>query len=151
MGESEGACILSCCCTFLVSVAIIVFMSLNSVDAQQVGLDYSYITKSLDKTIYKPGFHFLGFGHSFIIYPTSMQSVEFSNERTADRPPISSRTDDGLGINFKVTYGYVLLEKGLYDLYMKYGEDYKTPCENFAVDVLNDQATKNDASRFFFE
>ena len=34
---------------------------------------------------------------------------------------------------------------------MKYGEDYKTPCENFAVDVLNDQATKNDASRFFFE
>ena len=34
---------------------------------------------------------------------------------------------------------------------MKYGENYKKPCENFAVDVLNDQATKHDASKFFFE
>lgn len=73
MGESEGVCFLSCCCTFVVSVAVLVFMSLNSVDAYQVGLDYSYITKSLDKKVYTPGYHLLGFGHSFIIYPTTVQ------------------------------------------------------------------------------
>jgi hypothetical protein len=37
----------------------------------------------------------------------------------------------------------------LYDLYMRYGEDYKTPCEKFAIDTLNDLATKYDAYSFF--
>lgn len=77
--------------------------------------------------------------------------MEFSTERSANRPPILSRTDDGLGISFKASFQYTLRPEGLYDLYMKFGEDYKTPCENFAVDILNDQATKHDASKFFFE
>jgi len=77
--------------------------------------------------------------------------MEFSNERGADRPPIMSRTDDGLGISFKASFQYTLKPQGLYGLYMKYGTNYKKPCENFAVDVLNDQATKHDASKFFFE
>lgn len=37
----------------------------------------------------------------------------------------------------------------LYELYNRYGEDYKSPCERFAIDVLNDAATKHDASSFF--
>lgn len=37
----------------------------------------------------------------------------------------------------------------LYDLYMKYGEDYRTPCEKYAIDILNDAATKYDANSFF--
>ena len=32
---------------------------------------------------------------------------------------------------------------------MRYGEDYKTPCEKFAIDILNDAATKHDANSFF--
>ena len=37
----------------------------------------------------------------------------------------------------------------LFDLYMRYGVDYKTPCEKFAIDILNDAATKYDAYSFF--
>lgn len=37
----------------------------------------------------------------------------------------------------------------LFDLYMKYGEDYRTPCEKYAIDTLNDAATKYDANSFF--
>ena len=32
---------------------------------------------------------------------------------------------------------------------MRYGEDYKTPCEKFAIDTLNDAATKHGAQEFF--
>ena len=77
--------------------------------------------------------------------------MEFSDNKGADRPPIMSRTDDGLGISFKASFQYTLLPSGLYDLYMKYGKDYSTPCQKFAVDILNDQATKYDANTFFFD
>jgi len=32
---------------------------------------------------------------------------------------------------------------------MKYGEDYKAPCLNYAIDCLNDEATSNDAYSYF--
>lgn len=32
---------------------------------------------------------------------------------------------------------------------MKYGEDYKTPCEKHVIEALNDAATRYDANSFF--
>jgi hypothetical protein len=151
MEESKYMCACGCCVTFVVSIAIMIFMSVTSIDAYQVGIDYSYITKSLSPQIYSPGYHYLGFGHTFFVYPTTVQNMEFSDERSADRPPINSRTDDGLSISFKASFQYTLISAGLYDLYMKFGKDYRTPCEKFAVDILNDQATKYDANTFFFD
>ena len=57
-----------------------------------------------------------------------------------------SRTQDGLMIQFKATIQYELLPEKLYDLYKRYGEDYRTPCMKFAIDILNDAATKHSAS-----
>ena len=87
-----------CCCTLtsLVAIGFFVFFSYATLDAYEYGLDYSSITKSVDISIYGPGYHFLGFGHKFIVYPSTVQNMEFSRETNADRPPISSRTDDGL-------------------------------------------------------
>lgn len=32
---------------------------------------------------------------------------------------------------------------------MKYGENYKEPCIKYAIEALNDAATKYDANEFF--
>jgi len=37
----------------------------------------------------------------------------------------------------------------LYNIYMTYGEDYKSPCEKYVIDILNDAATQYDAYSFF--
>lgn len=37
----------------------------------------------------------------------------------------------------------------LFDLYMKYGSDYKSPCMRHVIEKLNDEATKYTANRFF--
>lgn len=144
--QAIGCC---CCVSFLVALAVIGFLSFASLDANEYGLDYSYITKNIDVKVYGPGYHFLGFGHSFLIYPSTVQNMEFSNEQKADRPPIQSRTDDGLMISFKASFQYRLYDNKLFDLYMKYGEDYTTPCQKYAIDILNDAATKYDANTFF--
>ena len=75
--------------------------------------------------------------------------MEFSNEPNADRPPIYSRTEDGLLIQFRASFQYKLMPDKLFDLFMRYGEDYKTPCMKYAIETLNDAATKYDANEFF--
>ena len=52
-------------------------------------------------------------------------------------------------VNFNAQFQYQLDQKNLYNLYMRYGEDYKSPCIRFAVDTMNDQASKFSASMFF--
>mmetsp|Transcript_38727 Transcript_38727/g.37072 ORF Transcript_38727/g.37072 Transcript_38727/m.37072 type:complete len:107 (+) Transcript_38727:18-338(+) len=95
-----------CCCTLtaIVAIGVFLFFSFASLDAYEYGLDYSSITKTIDDQLYLPGYHFLGFGHSFIKYPSVVQSMEFSTAMDANGPAISSRTDDGLMITFKASF-----------------------------------------------
>ena len=140
-----------CCCTVtaLIAIGVMTFFSFSSLDAFEYGLDYSGITKSLDSSVYTSGYHFLGFGHTFLRYPSTVQSMEFSNDRNANRGPIVSRTEDGLQISFKATLQYQMQAGKLFDLYMKYGDDYKSPCEKHVIETLNDAATRYIANQFF--
>ena len=140
-----------CCCslTSIVALAILGFFSYATLDAQELGLDYSSITKTITPMTYTSGYHILGFGHSFIKYPSTVQTMEFSSERTANRPPILSRTEDGLEISFKAVIQFQLQSSNLYKLYMKYGENYRSPCEKHAIETLNDAATRYNANSFF--
>lgn len=63
-----------CCCTVtcLVAIGAMVWFSFAALDAYEYGLDYSSITKTIDKKVYGSGYHFLGFGHSFIRYPSTV-------------------------------------------------------------------------------
>lgn len=63
-----------CCCglSSLIAIGILVFFSYSTLDAYEYGLDYSKITKSLDSQVYGSGYHFLGFMHSFIRYPSTV-------------------------------------------------------------------------------
>ena len=96
-----GCC---CCVTALVAIVFFIFMSYSSLDAQEYGLDYSTISKTIDKQVYTSGYHFLGFAHSFIIFPTVLQNMEFSKDKGADRHPIASRTEDGVTITFSASF-----------------------------------------------
>ena len=63
-----------CCCslTAIVCLGVYLFFSIASLDAYEYGLDYSTITKTVDDTLYLPGWHYLGFGHVFIVYPSTV-------------------------------------------------------------------------------
>ena len=98
----KGICCF-CSLTTIILTGVLVLFSYATLDATEYGLDYSAITKTIDKTVYSSGYYFLGFGHSFVRFPSTVQSMEFSTQRTATRPPIQSRTEDGLEITFKAT------------------------------------------------
>lgn len=147
--ETKRSVCCGCCLLAVASIGMLFYMSYSSLDASEYGLDYSSITKTIAKDEFGSGYHFLGFGHSFIRYPSTVQNMEFSNEPNADRPPIQSRTEDGLLIQFRASFQYKLMPDKLYDLFMRYGEDYKSPCIKYAIETLNDASTKYDANEFF--
>jgi hypothetical protein len=103
MDDPRKAIGIGCCCLSTIGLVILVFMSYSTLDATEIGLDYSSITKSVDSTIYQSGYHFIGFGHRFIKFPSTVQSMEFK-----DKSSILSRTEDGLQITFKATVQYQL-------------------------------------------
>ena len=90
--------------------------------------------------MYTSGYHFIGFMHKFIEYPSQMQTMDFSDGANANRGVVEARSKDGLMVNFRAVFQYQLNQKNLINLYKKYGDDYKSPCIRFAVDCLNDQA-----------
>ena len=91
--------------------------SFATIDPNNVGLDYNSITLSINKnTLFPSGRHFLGVGHSFIIYPLTAQGVKFEN--------MNSRTNDGLLLTLDVSFNYQLTAQlsQLTFLYYTYGE-----------------------------
>ena len=58
-------------------------MSIKSLGVNTYGLDYAAITKTINPSVYTSGFHFLGFMHSFIEYPATYQTLDFSDSPNA--------------------------------------------------------------------
>lgn len=144
-----GQCICCAVCTISVIVVIFLILSFSSIPVNTYGLDYSPISKSINENIFESGFHYIGFMHKFIEYPSTMQTFEFSDASSASRGLISARSKDGLMVNFRAQFQYQLNSKDLLGLYLRYGEDYKTPCIRYSVDVMNDMASRFAASMFF--
>ena len=65
--------VIFCCCgiTGIIAIGIFVFFSYATLETNEYGLDYSGISKTVDKQVYTSGYHFLGFAHSFIVYPST--------------------------------------------------------------------------------
>lgn len=135
----------------IIALAILIVTSFSQLEVNEVGLDYSGITKTIDKNIFTAGIHFLGVAHSFIKFPITVQTYEFSKQARADNPIVKSRTRDGLEVEIEVSFQYHYITNSLYDLYMKFGTEYRTPCMKIAIDVITDQSTKFEATRFFFD
>ena len=114
-----------------------------------MGLNYSSVSKTINKEAMSSGIHFLGIGHSFIKYPTTLQILEFSKDGSADGPAIKSRTSDGLEVQIEISFQYKLNSAQLYNLFMKYEHQYKHVYENFAIDLISDLTTQYSSNQFF--
>ena len=96
----------SICCSFIIVGGIFLILGFSVLEATEIGLDYSWVSKNVDKKIYENGLHFLGIGHSFIRFPKMVQTIEFSKEISANQGPLLSRTLDGLEVVIEISFQY---------------------------------------------
>ena len=143
-------CSFCCCCSCCISFLLIIF-GFASLEATEFGLNYSWISKNISPNIKENGLYFIGIGHSFIKFPKTVQTIEFSKQKTANKGPIQSRTSDGLEVTLEISFQYVLNKDKIYDLYTKYGSNYNYIFQNIAVHTLTEEATKYTAYNFFMD
>lgn len=137
------------CCLFLITGVVLLILGFSSIEATEYGLNYSWLSKTISPEVTMNGLHFIGIGHSFIKFPRTAQTIEFSKNAKANRPPIESRTLDGLEVILEISFQYTLQPQHLYELYNRYGENYKQVLQNVAVHVLTEEATGYTAYNFF--
>lgn len=139
-------CILAC-----ITGIILIILGFSSLEATEYGIDYSWLSQTVSPQTMANGLYFLGIGHSFIKFPRTVQTIEFSNDRNANRQALQSRTSDGLEVVLEISFQYILQPEHLHNLYFKYGLEYKHVIENVAIDVLTQEATNYNAYDFFNE
>ena len=143
-------CTCICTCTCCIGTLLILF-GFSSLEATEFGLNYSWISKTINPNVKENGLYFIGIGHSFIKFPKTVQTIEFSEEKTANRGPIESRTSDGLEVTLEISFQYILQPDKLYDLYNTYGPKYDNVFQNIAINILTEEATKYTAYNFFMD
>mmetsp|Transcript_80824 Transcript_80824/g.142545 ORF Transcript_80824/g.142545 Transcript_80824/m.142545 type:complete len:309 (+) Transcript_80824:48-974(+) len=129
--------------------AVVLATSFASLEYTQLGLDYSWISSSVDDKAFSSGLYFLGPGHSFLKFPSTVQTIQFSDDHDSVGPPLRSRTSDGLEVALEISFQYQLNVTTLRRLYDKFGLDFEPIYVNMAMDLLTAMATAYNATAFF--
>jgi hypothetical protein len=94
------------CIGIVALAAIIIFATMwHSVEPTEYGMSYNSITKKVNaEHVYDGGLYFLGFFKHFVKFPRVVNHLEFSSMRTANGPPIETRTSEGLALKLHVSF-----------------------------------------------
>lgn len=138
-----------CTAVGVIASAIMLIMSFSSLDPTQLGLNYSFFSASVEDKGYMNGRYMLGPGHSFIKFPGTVQTIQFSDESDSIGPALSSRTSDGLEVTLEVSFQYQLNVTSCYDVYEKFGTDYASVYTSMSMDIITSVATQFNATAFF--
>ena len=83
------------CCLFVLILSIILYIiyGLGAISPLHYGLICNSISKKCDnKKVYEGGRYFIGITNYFLDFPSFLQTIEFSLNKQANAPPLSSRT-----------------------------------------------------------
>lgn len=133
----------------LLVLAVGFVLSFSSIEATQLGLNYSMVSMSVEPKGYAAGRYFLGFGHYFVKFPSTVQTIQFANEGDSAGPPLRSRTSDGLEVQLEVSLQYQLMISQVQYVYLKFGTEYEKIYVTIAIDLITSMATDYNATAFF--
>jgi len=135
--------------------AVAAVMSLGTVPPLHFGIRYNHFSKAAaTSAVYHPGRHFIGPFNKFMLFPATVQSIEFTDEMRlsfmgARYEPLHTRTKDGLGLHVKVSLQYRLPEETLGDLYNEFNLNYEPVITSSVRDVLIRAASEYEAAQFW--
>jgi len=136
-------------------IALIISVSLYGASFEtlgplEAGLTLNTLTQTIstDK-IYTSGRYFLGLTNNFLTYPTTLQSVQFSDSG-GDGPALSAITKEGQSIILEVSFQFRVRVASIGLLYRKYVQNYKSRYINVAESLLKNVVSgRYSASDYF--
>lgn len=130
---------------------ILLVLSFDTLDYQEIGLNYSWISETIEDRTYPNGRYYLGIGNHFLKFPRVVQTVYFLDQLDTDThgPALQSRTRDGLTVFLEISFQYKLRPQDLYQMYQSLGERYEEVLVRIAIEQLTSAATMHVAYDFF--
>ncbi len=137
----------ACLCFVAIPSALILASSFASLNTVDYALDFDAITMAINPTTYtSAGLYFLGFAHSFIIFPRTIQTIEFESDH---RGLLHTRTADGLPLTLGVSFQYRYMPEHLINLYVAYRGEHEDVYINTAIAAIANIACNYTAYAFF--
>jgi len=147
----SGALAVGALCAVVVPLALLL-LSLGAVEQNEYGLVYNWITKTITNRVYHGGTHFIGFWNSFVVFPATVQTVEFSDRvgmRTAEA--LHTRTKEGLGLHLSISFQYKLNPDQIPQLYTLTNVQYEGLFTRIARDQLLEAASEYEGPQYWLE
>lgn len=133
-------------------VLVILFLcSFDTLEYQEMGLNYSWISETIEEKAYGSGRYYLGLGNHFIKFPKMVKSIFFLDDLTTETqgPSLQSRTKDGLNVRLEVSFQYRIKFNEVYKMYTTLGPHYEQTFIRMAIEQLTTSATMHNAHFFF--
>ena len=124
-------------------------ISFESVDFNEFALLQNNITREIETTVYEEGFYFTGLFATFIKFPSTWVTIEFSPSSEANDIPITANTQDGFQIVIDISFQYRLQAANLLELYSQYGLFYEDFYMQEARSIIRNIASEYNASDFY--
>ena len=110
----------------VVLLTALTVVSFGVVEPTEYGIIYNRISKNIDqKNVYEGGLHFIGPFNKLITYPKIYKTIEFSDNKEANVPALSTRTQEGLELKLHFAFQYQLLKESLPTLYRLMEDQYE--------------------------
>mmetsp|Transcript_53613 Transcript_53613/g.98739 ORF Transcript_53613/g.98739 Transcript_53613/m.98739 type:complete len:373 (-) Transcript_53613:70-1188(-) len=139
-----GVCTCGCCCIVNIVLIILFFpCTVTQLGQFKYGILKNKVTGYVDlDTSYQPGRYWIGFWKEFIEFPSTLNTIEFSNERPEKNVQhltvLKSRDKDGKQVTLDVSIQYRLDPKDLGTIYKKMLTHY----EDIYISELRDALAK---------
>jgi len=134
------------------AVAGLAVLSLGAVEQNEYGLMYNWVTKTIGSEVYHGGTHYIGFWNSFVRFPATVQTIEFSDRiqyRTAEA--LHTRTKEGLGLHLSISFQYKLTPENIPQLYELININYENLYMRIARDKLLEAASEYEGPMYWLE
>jgi len=102
----------------------------------EAGVKKHTITNTITDKLFSSGRHYVDPFHIFIIFPTTLQTIEFGRGINADAQPLRIPSEGGQIIEVELSFQYRLMTSQLTELYKQYETKYKTKYVSIAKGEL---------------
>jgi len=142
-----------------VAAVLIGLVGFAGVEVTEYALNYSLVTRTVEKRTYTSGRYWISPVNYFVRFPATVTTIQFSDTKMqADlsateqgEAELRSRTRDGLDVLIEISFQYQLMPESIHELYTTLGPwpHYHNTFVRVAIDRLTESATKFSATEFF--
>lgn len=135
----------------LAIISTLVLVNVDQVEQNEYGLVFNWVTKSIGKEVFHGGTHFIGAWNTFVTFPATVQTIEFSERLGRNAGPLHTRTKEGLALHLSISFQYLLTPSELPELYALTNAQYDQLYIRIARDQLLEAAAEYEGPQYWLE